>query len=411
MSILEINSKQIIFFLHNYYIGENMSGIGLRTFELAQALSAYFKIAIICLRNTFKNDIENILIYEFGENWKKLIDSSDIVVFNDLPLKEALIYSHTQKKYIITENAIPLEHLEYDTISNSPQRNSIYFKILEDFNFQLSVSNHFIVRSDIEYCTLLAILASKGRINYDLYQQNKMLSTLISIVPIGFSRCSLNITHNIESNTSYDILWTGGLWNYMDIPSLLTWIKQYTTSSNLPRFLFMYVGNDSVPLLNTTLLKSFIYNNPSLPLSLPTKPILHSERDSYLKGAKAFICIGKKGIENLTCIRLRIRDTLLYCKPIIIDNNGATSDFVRKYDIGYIISDYKDFEDAINDIKSESDRYKQKCQNIKSIQDLFCLENNVNNLKDVIMMTPNNGTTLPVENGIISLNNILYSNT
>ena len=411
-----VDNKQIsvLFFLHNYDIGEYMSGIGLRIYELAQVLSNFYEVKILC-KNNVKDHTKGIKFIQYGNDWKKSIASADVIFFNDMPFSEAILYSKQLGKVVISENAVPLEHLEYDTIMNSQNNELIYKKIINDFSLQIKKSDYFIARSEIEYCTLLAVLTLSGRINYNLYSKNKLLSNLITIIPIGYNKISeINSRNSCNASSDIDLVWSGGLWNYMDIEFLLNGLDYCIGKGISPFLTFMYKGDSTPPLANYQLLQKYIQRHPSNRIFFEHNEILHSQRDAYIKRAKALICLGKNGIENKTCIRLRIRDTFLYEKPIIIDNYGATTDLVRKFEIGYVVTNFSDFHFAVTDILSNGKLYNTYCKNIKKCKQKFLLDNNIDELRTAIESLlkepPVNNVFDDLHNKHnISLSNILYS--
>ncbi len=372
------------FFLHNYVIGENMSGPGLRTFELAQVLANYFNVSIICKDFHIASEA-NIRFYKYNNDWKNIILSADVVCFNDMPDLEAMLFCHKSDKFIISENAVPLEHLEYDTVSLSNMRDQIYKKIIENFVLQVQISDYFIVRSDIRYSTMISVLATQGRISCANYMNDKKLLSLITLVPIGYNRYSEIKVKRIQScEMNIDLIWNGGLWNYMDIEFLLSALDYCRTQGSNPNLLFMYRGDLSHPMNNLLLIEEYIRNHADTNVRFSDSDIPHTDRGKYIKSSKALLCLGKNGIENKTCVRLRVRDSFLYEKPLIIDSYGATADFVRKYEIGYVVTNFESFYEAIEDIRICGIRYRKICDNIKKYRESFLIENNIDQLIDTI---------------------------
>jgi glycosyltransferase involved in cell wall biosynthesis len=62
-----------------------------------------------------------------------------------------------------------------------------------------------------------------------------------------------------------------------------------------------------------------------------------SQRDQYLKAAKAFVCVGKPGAENETGLRLRLRDSRIHGVPTIVDGFGLTGDIVAEDNLGIVL--------------------------------------------------------------------------
>jgi hypothetical protein len=58
------------------------------------------------------------------------------------------------------------------------------------------------------------------------------------------------------------------------------------------------------------------------------------------------VCLAKPGIENATCVRLRLRDTLLYRLPLVVDRFGATATEVQALGIGLVVDPANSLEVA-----------------------------------------------------------------
>jgi hypothetical protein len=85
-------------------------------------------------------------------------------------------------------------------------------------------------------------------------------------------------------------------------------------------------------------------------------------RADAIEAAVALIALGRPGIENETCVRLRIRDTLLYRRPVIVDPYGTTADYVRRTGIGLVARSLEkdDVSEAARTMLFD-DRVRRRC--------------------------------------------------
>jgi len=58
------------------------------------------------------------------------------------------------------------------------------------------------------------------------------------------------------------------------------------------------------------------------------------ERHALIKAARGLVCIAEPGVENETCVRLRIRDSRLYGVPTVVDGHGPTYDELARDGLG-----------------------------------------------------------------------------
>ncbi|UOE58276.1 hypothetical protein HPB58_13005 [Priestia filamentosa] len=377
---------RVLFLATNYSIGSNMSGIGLRIWELSQVLSAHFEVTI--LSNNFI-DITHpgITCRLFDENtWKGEINKADTIICYDLPDPRLLLYANSINKQIITENAIPLEHLDYHSIKNSNNPNDYYRNILTNFKLQLLLSDFFITRARIEETTLISALALLDRVNYSTYTKNNQLSSMITYIPIGFNLFSDK--HKEQCHTyskSADFIWNGGIWDYYQTNILPETIHNLKLEGEESSLLFMYSPPDNQIIDEfSTMLSNIKKYNIEDKIYFPPHPIKHFERDSVLKKTHALICIGRDTIENYTCHRLRLRDVFLYEKPIIIDDFGATAELVRKLNIGITINNKEELLKAMIKLKRDSEFYNSLVDNIRKVREHFIINHHTLKLVNYI---------------------------
>ncbi|MBD7913053.1 hypothetical protein [Clostridium cibarium] len=378
--------KSISIFTSSYSVGSYMGGIGVRIWEISQVLSKYFKVSIITQqKSNFK--WPNITFKIFDEkNWKSQVKESDVIFCVDIPDTRILLYAHELKKLIVTENAIPIEHLEYDSIKNSINKDKHYYDLIMRFKLQILVTDHFITRSKVEEQTLITAMAMMGRINYINYLENENLRNLISYVPIGFNK--LSDVHQENSpfiDETIEYVWNGGIWDYLDANMALTAIEMCRSQKVDLKMKFMYHPPTNQNIQEYKLiLRNINEKKLNSNVKFINENLQHYERDKYLKSSRAIVCLGKDTIENYTCVRLRVRDVFLYKKPIVIDNFGATASFVKTHQIGLVVSNEKELAEALVSLKRDDCLYKQLVNNIEAIRNDYCIENNILGLVDFL---------------------------
>jgi len=364
-------NKQFLFYIPEYSVDTKMGGIGVRTLDIAVAVAEFHKVQIICKN---KSDINIPKIDILGQNEvdsNKLIKDCDVIFFFDLGQLEVMQIAVNYGKFIVVENSVPIEHLEFNPSLNPLSREQAYKTYLENFKAQIILADHFIVRSKVERVTLISTLAIMGRLTPKSIQQSRTLNHLITLVNIGFSEYSddaLNIKgRNLSSYNQLDnkktLLWTGGLWDFMSPEKILKlFLKKNKLSLDL-NLGFLYTPPSDQILKSEELFKNLNkYSNVWIAEPSPN----HFQRGEWIKSADALICLAKPGIENETCVRLRLRDTFLYYKPIIVDPYGATADYVNETGIGVVCKslNHKDIRNAVEQVVYDT-YYRKSC--IKAI--------------------------------------------
>ncbi|MGG0208466.1 hypothetical protein [Bacillus mycoides] len=396
--------KKVLFLATPYDIGSNMSGIGLRIWELAQVLCNYFEVSILSDKPIdIKHKGISCKIFD-EDTWRTEIDKVDTLICYDLPDPRILLYAYNNRKQIITENAVPLEHLDYSNVKNADNPNDFYQSIVSVFKLQVLLSDYFITRAPIEQNTLVTSLALLNRINYTTYQKKTQLSSLLTYIPVGFNDFSEIHKHQVTTADShYDFVWNGGIWDYYNASMIPNSIHQLKLQGQSVNFLFMYMPPDNQLIEEVAITQELTETlGVTKEITFYQKPISHFDRDAFFTNTRAFVCVGRNSIENHTCHRLRLRDVFLYEKPIIVDGYGATADLVRQFQIGIVINNQAELNQALNKLKNDESYYQLLISNIKNTKHLFKFENNIQELVQFI----HSGQKAPDENTNIRLKTI-----
>lgn len=322
---------ELVMVLAEYRVDEQMGGIGVRAIGLAAALGQFASVTIICARECDLPSPPCCVVDIESVDHEKLIRSANIVMFFDLGSPELLRIAVETDSYIVVENAVPLEHLEYNSSLSDLERSKAYLGYVQGFRAQVAVADYFIARSEIERRLLISALTLEGRILPQDIKTSRTLEHLITVVPIGILSHELAYSSPEHKQTGF-YAWSGGLWDYMayDIA-----IEAFHLSDRFRHLQFLYL-----PPNDQRLRAEGVFDQNKLDpnrVSIVRDTILHSKRGGFINRASALICLGREGIENETCIRLRVRDCLLYRRPLIVDGNGATGEYVQSTGIGLVL--------------------------------------------------------------------------
>ncbi|MGH8896510.1 MAG: hypothetical protein ACRDZ4_05660, partial [Egibacteraceae bacterium] len=323
-----------------YTVSSQMGGIGVRIWELGQVLAdAGVRVRVLAHGPA---DLAWLGI-AFGPpdepTWRQGLAWADAVLTTDLPDTRLLLAAHEQGKLVITENAVPLEHLDYPTVRDHIDAQAVYDDILDRYRLQMLLSDHFIARSGPERIGLIASLAVGGRLAYPLYDPAPTLEHLISLIPIGFNRHSDAYARAQRPDWHGDLIWSGGIWEYFQPTVVLDALDVLASRGVGCTVHFLYPPPADQPLRQARRLLRAIAARPTgrTAATIERSFLPHDRRDPRLLAARGLVCIGKAGIENDTCHRLRLRDVWLYRKPLLIDRGGATGELVERLGLGVAV--------------------------------------------------------------------------
>ncbi|MEE1744069.1 hypothetical protein [Streptomyces sp. JV184] len=314
-----------------YPVDDQLGGIGLRLWEIAQVLADAGHQVTICAPRASDFSHPGVSIVAGRE--EEVAASSDAVVTTDLPNAQVLLAAYEHGTFLVAENAPPIEHLHFDSFAG-PDADALYRDTVARWRLQLLLSDHLLVRSEAERASTLGALVAAGRMSAAHHRVGADLASLVSLVPIGYNRHSLRTADTAAARTGAEceLLWNGGVWDYCRPDPVLHALAADPTSAFRLRLLYapppdrlegLLARADDLGMADRVL--------------LPEAPVAHRARDGWVKAARAVVITGERTAENMTCHRLRLRDAALYRLPVVVDGYGATGDLVAALGIGPVV--------------------------------------------------------------------------
>ena len=113
--------------------GSGITGIGLRIAELAQTLAAEFPVRVLV------DDVADCVPVGAArlvpaQDWPRVLDESDVVFFYDLPVRQRLEDAVRRGLVIVSENAPPLEHMEYPSVLGASDPVDVHRRMVAGFS-------------------------------------------------------------------------------------------------------------------------------------------------------------------------------------------------------------------------------------------------------------------------------------
>lgn len=328
---------QIAIFSGPYPVDDGLGGIGLRLWEIAQILSdAGHEVTIVAPRES-EFTHAGVRIVRFSENsWQEIVDASAVVVSTDLPDTRVLLRAHHTGKRVVVENAPPIEHLHYVRVRQAVRGRLLYRDVVARWHLQLLLADHLLVRSEAERAAILGALVAIGRMAGLHDSSDPGLCRVMSLLPIGFTRYAVRAANLATPvGTPVDVLWNGGVWDYCEPGPVVTALAAAKTAGHRLTLRLMYpFAADATERLRRQVAALELDEQ----VLWPTEPVPHRCRDGLVKTARTLVITGGRTAENATCHRLRLRDSGLYCLPVVVDHYGATADLVAARGIGAVVA-------------------------------------------------------------------------
>jgi glycosyltransferase involved in cell wall biosynthesis len=376
----------VALFVPAYRVGSDMGGIGVRAWELAQVLASFMPVTIVARA---ESDFGHPGVrFVTPDAWEDAIATCSSAVFYDLPDTRIMLAAHRAGKYIISDNTVPIEHLEFDKVRRAPDPDGCYHDLVARFRLQIILSDHFVVQSNVARATLITALSLAGRLRYCHYNRSARLAHLFTTIPIGFNRFSAAHADMAHAAPGVDFVWSGGIWDYFDPVSVVAAIAKLHEAGNRVTVRFLYSPPADQRLREGARLQRAIeeYAVSHLVEVLP-HALSHYDRDRYLRSARGAVCIGRDSIETYTCVRLRLRDTFLYRLPIVVDRYGASADVVRADGIGIVVDPENpdDLAEALYRVRFDDDLHGGLLANIERLRADYTIDQAAGRLAGVIL--------------------------
>lgn len=313
-----------------YPVDEQLGGIGLRLWEIAQVLADAGHQVTVCAPRA--SDFTHPGVTVVAGQQEETAAESDAVITTDLPDTRVLLAAYEHGTLLVAENAPPLEHLHYESFTG-PDAEDLYRDTVARWRLQLLLSDHLLVRSEAERASTLGALVATGRMSALHHRAGADLASLVSLVPIGYNRHSRRAADTGVSRDDQrcDLLWNGGVWDYCHPGPVLRAMAADRSSNLTLRLLYAPPPGRLEPLLAKAT-ELGVRDR----MSWPGDAVPHGSRDGWVKTARALVITGGRTAENMTCHRLRLRDAALYGLPVVVDGHGATGDLVAALGIGSV---------------------------------------------------------------------------
>ena len=112
----------------------------------------------------------------------------------------------------------------------------------------------------------------------------------------------------------------------------------------------------------------------------------HRELIDFYSNCDIIYCVYNNDNSNdNTALPTKLFESVICKIPIIVSNNSAMYEFVKKYDIGFGVngSDYNDIKKLLNNINIDRSILNKKISNLEKISNNFIWETVVKNLDDI----------------------------
>jgi glycosyltransferase involved in cell wall biosynthesis len=360
----------------------HMGGVGVRNWELARSLARYCTVTL-AIPNQSVLKPEGFILVSFDlekDSLRELALSQDAIILHGFvlhfhPYLRELGVPIAIDLYVpsLLEGLVWHDHDDWDRWIPEYEE---YSRVQGDL---IRAGDFFFCASEQQRDYWLGWLNAQKRINPHTYRSDPTLRKLIDVVSFGIPENSLVTTKTalkgVHPGIGKDdrlILWSGGLWDWLDPLTLVRAMallrkdhpdyKLYFMGTRHPNAIIQMSMPDRVIQLSKELDlfdRSIFFG----------KWIPYGERQNYLAEADLSVVSHADHVETHFSYRTRVLDCIWANIPLIITEGDAMSDLVSKEGLGISIpsGDEKAMASAIEKVLSDPDRqrYKANFERIK----------------------------------------------
>lgn len=340
---------QVVFINHDV-VGRKMAGPGIRAFELCRVLSHEHTVTLATPQpaDLLPEGVTNV-VYEVGDatSLAPVLDAAELIIANGTVLAQHPEIAECSVPLVLDmydptplENLVLLRH--HDPLGRlHRQRHDVAL-----LTRQLQVGDCFLCATERQRDLYLGALLSIGRISPDIADVDPVLRSLLRVVPFGLPSEPPSAAPPPWADLGADakvILWSGGLWDWMDPLTLIRAMPKVLEAVPQARLVFLAGANPSndfpmqVPLQARALAEELGMLNQQILFIEQWLP--YTERSGALLHAQVAVYLHEQSLESsYAAIRSRFLDHLWAGLPSLVTSGDAAAALVAEHQLGVVVA-------------------------------------------------------------------------
>jgi glycosyltransferase involved in cell wall biosynthesis len=363
---------------NHFQVGLFQNGGGYRYFELALALQDLgLTVAVVCPGPTDFVDSPVVVLDQSKMTFDDICACSAVFVFcllEDVRLVELL---KTRRKTLIYDSFLsPVERMtvrQAHALADEDKIDAYFHGFVRRNNLFNRLADYFLVGEPEEKLLKLGELISTYRVGLADYRT--LSGRMYPLPVIGYSR------HNAPAvspeATSGTMLWNGGLWNhYGGVETIMAAVQQLRAEGLDITFHFLY-PNEGMTAYRQIVQRQAEDNPPWLKIGHPDGE--HPDfftKQKVIAGCRAIVLLYDTVLQLDLFLSMRLREVLLFEKPVIVSDFGVVSAFVNRHGIGLTVHNTVDgVRDAMRRLATDPTLYETLVGNIRRLKPRYDFAN------------------------------------
>lgn len=341
----------------NDVVGKNMAGPGIRYWEFSRILGRRFEVILALPPFVPAVDLPqrdecpaSVRVCRDLRDFRRLVHQCDVVVTLAVVLMHYPFLGELDKPLVLDMyDPFLLENLQSQAGAGLLARLNSYESYLDGLQAQLRSGDFFMCANEKQRDYWLGMLSATGRVNPYTYGDDPTLRQLIDVVPFGLPtgppehlRPVLKGAHKGIGRDDKVILWGGGIWEWLDAPTLIRAMARVSERRSDVKLFFMGVER---PNLGATGVKPVDHAKAlSKELGLYDKHVFfndwvaYEERQNYLLEADIGATLHLDHIETRFSFRTRVLDYLWASLPVISTTGDVLSNVLAKEGLARLVA-------------------------------------------------------------------------
>ena len=347
----------IVALIPNDTVGARMAGPGIRYWEFARVLGQRFSVKLIVPPFVPMDSIPatkdlaaSLHVCTRARDLRALVEDCDVIITRGVVLTAYPFLTELGKPLVLDMyNPFLLEGLQREAEADLLKKLTTHENDLEALSLQLRAGDFFICAGEKQRDYWLGMLSALGRVNPYTYQQDPTLRRLIDVVPFGLPEKPPQRTHPVLKGVYKTIaagdkviLWGGGIWNWLDAPTLIAGLPLILQQRDDVKLFFMGVKRPNPNLAKMKAVDQAIALSKELGLYeryvFFNDWVPYEERQNYLLEADIGVNLHLDHIETRFAFRTRLLDYVWAGLPILSTSGDVLSEVLAAQDLAYLVA-------------------------------------------------------------------------
>jgi glycosyltransferase involved in cell wall biosynthesis len=340
----------------NDVVGKQMAGPGIRYWEFARVLGQRLVVKLIVppfvpldAEPVARGLPASLHVCTCARNLRALIQDCDVIVTLGSVLTTYPFLAELGKPLVIDlYSPFLLEGIQREAEADWPQKVFSFENSLDALKLQLCAGDFFICADQRQRDYWLGMLSALGRVNPYTYHQDPTLRRLIDLVPFGLpekppqhTRAVLKGVYKTIAPDDKVILWGGGIWNWLDAPTLIKAMPLVLRQRADVKLFFMGVERPNLAVARMQAVKDAITLSKDLDLFEEyvffNDWVPYEERQNYLLEADVGASLHRDHVETRFAFRTRLLDCVWAGLPVLATGGDALSETLAEQGLAHLV--------------------------------------------------------------------------